>query len=874
MPSKEQASKPAILQYCILAVLFAITAAYFVERIIFVAEYVTSRTDATRRLGDMKSDAPIVSAVEKEAGQAGVRVGDTLLEVNGLPYRGRADLIRSVEYAHPGDQLRLTLQHKGEDHPTTVVVRLAKRENVASDHPLFVVPLHLVMPLFCVTLGFWVAALRPREKMAWILLALLLGFSQLISISPENMDGRLLSNLALGYKLICSSTWFIWLLLLGVYFPELKWLLIVPLAALATLNFVDPLVIANSYATEKRISQVLPPAAGPISTSLVLIAMGSFFVAIIAKYFVASTPDAKRRLKLLYGGMFLSLMPTVALVIAGALLNKQLDDFPAWLELPCLLLTILFPATLAYIIVVYRAMDIRVVLRQGLQYTLARRGIAVLQAMLTGALVLAIALLAQSHATTLIRTLLVVSLGFVAIFLMGRGAQRLAKWIDRRFFRDSYNAEQLLMELSEQVRTIVEMHPLLETVSRRISESLHVPRVAVLLQQGNPYRLAYALGYEGASEAAVPEVAFGEGSGTVRQLREAKQPTRVYLEDPDNWVNHADEIENEERGTLAKLQSELLIPLMAMGRLLGFISLGRKRSEEPYSHTDLQLLGSVAVQAGLALENARLTSAVAEEAAQREAMKREVEIAREVQERLFPQHPPEVAGLDYCGTCRPARGVGGDYYDFLLLPDGQLGVAVGDVSGKGISAALMMASLQASLRGQTMMRPEDMAALVGRVNQLVYEVSSPERYATFFFACYDAHSSLLTYVNAGHNPPMVLNKCSEDWKLRRLEVGGTVVGLLPHFTYSQDQVQLKHGDVLVAFTDGISEAMNSADEEWGEEKMLETLKTCDGKSAAETVACIMAAADQFTAGAKQYDDMTVVVMKVTPGSAGNDGDTR
>jgi sigma-B regulation protein RsbU (phosphoserine phosphatase) len=575
---------------------------------------------------------------------------------------------------------------------------------------------------------------------------------------------------------------------------------------------------------------------------------------------VASTPDAKRRLRLLYGGMFLALVPTLSLLIASVIQKKRVDDYPAWVELPCLLLTILFPVTLAYIIVVYRAMDIRVVVRQGLQYTLARKGVAVLQGLLTASLVLTIAAqLTQPHPASLAEGL-IVALGILAVLLMRRGAARLAKWIDRRFFRDSYNTEQLMMELSEQVRTIVETGSLLETVARRVSESLHVPRVAVLLQEENSYRLAYALGYEGAAG-----IEFPESSATVRQLREAKQPTRVYLDDANNWVNREAEVGSGERGALAKLQSELLVPLLAVGRLLGFISLSQKRSEEPYSRTDLQLLGSLAAQTGLALENARLTSAVAEEAAQREAMKREVEIARQVQERLFPQHPPVVPGLGYCGVCRPARGVGGDYYDFLLLPGGELGIAVADVSGKGISAALMMASLQASLRGQTMQGPEGLAALVERVNRLVYEVSSPERYATFFFAQYEPGSHALTYVNAGHNPPMLLRPRGGQWTVQRLEVGGTVVGLLPQCEYSQDSLQLHAGDVLVAFTDGISEAMNLADEEWGEEQLLETLKQCDGKSAAETVACVIAAADQFTAGAKQYDDMTVVVMKVEAG---------
>ncbi len=223
-------------------------------------------------------------------------------------------------------------------------------------------------------------------------------------------------------------------------------------------------------------------------------------------------------------------------------------------------------------------------------------------------------------------------------------------------------------------------------------------------------------------------------AGTVRQLREAKAATRIYFDDPNNWINQRPEVSQEERAKFAELQAELMVPLFTKDRLLGFISLSQKRSEEPYSGTDLRLLESVAVQTGLALDNARLTAAIAEEAAQREALRQEVEIAREVQERLFPQQLPAVPGLDYYGTCRLARGVGGDYYDFLLLPDGRLGIAIGDVSGKGISAALMMASLQASLRGQIMLAPCNLAELMSRVNRLVYEASWANRYATFFFA--------------------------------------------------------------------------------------------------------------------------------------------
>ena len=196
--------------------------------------------------------------------------------------------------------------------------------------------------------------------------------------------------------------------------------------------------------------------------------------------------------------------------------------------------------------------------------------------------------------------------------------------------------------------------------------------------------------------------------------------------------------------------------------LVGVIALGPKRSEAPYSRSDLTLLRSVAAQTGLAIENSHLFSTLAAEAVVRERANREMEIAREVQRRLFPQTSPSVRGVEIAGHCRPALGIGGDYYDFIALDrasDGtaqassRLGIAIGDVSGKGISAALLMASLRASLRGQTL-TGFDLAHLVRNVNLLLYDSSDSNRYATFFFAQYDPATRQLTYVNAGHNAPL------------------------------------------------------------------------------------------------------------------------
>jgi sigma-B regulation protein RsbU (phosphoserine phosphatase) len=302
----------------------------------------------------------------------------------------------------------------------------------------------------------------------------------------------------------------------------------------------------------------------------------------------------------------------------------------------------------------------------------------------------------------------------------------------------------------------------------------------------------------------------------------------------------------------------VLLPLTLKSRLMGIISLSGKRSEEPYSRTDLQLLKAVASQTGLALENAELTESVRREIAQRERLNRELEIAREVQQRLFPQKLPLVNGLDFAGYCRPAEGVGGDYYDFIHLPDGSLGIAVGDVSGKGIAAALMMASLQASLRGQTIKPCETLSEMISNINGLMYDASAENRYATFFYAQYYPATRALRYVNAGHNPPMVLR----GDQLIRLTDGGTVVGLFPESPFCEGFVQLEKGDVVVAFTDGISEAMNDAEEEFDEGRLMVALRKIEGRTAAEMISEILVDVDQFTAGAKQHDDMTLVVVRV------------
>lgn len=810
---------------------------------------------------------PFELSVDSDRISSGIQAGDQLLEIEGRPYEGLAQLVNVLADRRPGDKLTIKVLKNGHAEVFTVPLKARGSSDLSILGWIIVCATMILTPTFCLLLGFGVAAIRPRDPLAWLLLALMLSFAQMSTGSDILLNILLqwppiLRTAAIFYHTFFGATWSIWILLFGIYFPErlaldrrwpwLKWLLIGPIAVSALGIALTLAGDAERFRMFASIQDFLIPL-NRVAFFIGMAAISCFFMAIGMKMGTASSPDAHRRLVLLINGTSVALTPLFILVMYGLITGRPLENVPESAWIPCVLMLAVFPITLAYVIVVQRALDVRVVVRQGLQYAFAKRGVLVLQIIAFAVVALATLTLATDPSRNRPRKIQAMALGVLGILFVRTGSEKLRGWLDRRFFREAYNAEQILSELSDQVRTMVETGPLLETVAQQISGSMHVPRIAMLVRDDGHYGPAYALGF-----SAPPEAIFAQNGGTVEHIRRSREPLRVYFDDPDSWIYSEPSMTESDRERLQKLEAQLLLPLAFKEKLIGFMSLSSKQSEEPYSKSDLQLLQSVAMQTGLALENSQLTQAIASEVAQRERMNRELEIAREVQERLFPQSYPAMAGLDYAGRCRPALGVGGDYYDFLELPDGSLGIGIGDVSGKGIPAALLMASLQASLRGQTISGQPDLAKLMTNVNKLIFETSPSNRYATFFYGQYEPATRLLTYVNGGHNPPMIFR----DGEVLRLEEGGPVVGLFKPSRYSQASVQMAGGDVMVLFTDGISEAMNLADEEWDEERLMASVRDCWRRPAIEMIDCLMRDADAFVAGAPQHDDMTIMIVKV------------
>ena len=229
-----------------------------------------------------------------------------------------------------------------------------------------------------------------------------------------------------------------------------------------------------------------------------------------------------------------------------------------------------------------------------------------------------------------------------------------------------------------------------------------------------------------------------------------------------------------------------------------------------------------------------------------------------VQQRFMERSRPTVNGLEYSARCRQVHPVGGDFYDFLPLGDDRLAIAIGDASGKGLTAALMISNVQSSVRTASFFAADNLLVTLDAVNRQVYESSLADRYATLFYCVFDSRARTLRYVNAGHQPPMLIHR---DNSTVFLDGGGAPVGMFPAWNYVEGVVELYAGDVIVAYTDGVTEATSPAGEEWGLEGLQRAFEECDSQSSEDIVDAIFEGLDEHT-HALQTDDATVVILQV------------
>jgi serine phosphatase RsbU (regulator of sigma subunit) len=272
-----------------------------------------------------------------------------------------------------------------------------------------------------------------------------------------------------------------------------------------------------------------------------------------------------------------------------------------------------------------------------------------------------------------------------------------------------------------------------------------------------------------------------------------------------------------------------------------------------FTERDLQLLTLIAGVAAIRIENVSLLEVQQEQ----KRLANELALASEIQFRLHPETPPAIPGYDVIGVSFPCYEVGGDYYDFIEKPDGRTVVALGDVSGKGTGAALLMSSIHAAVRAHTRTLLSA-SEIVSEINQYIYDNTPANRYVTLFYSELDPRSHQLTYINGGHNSPLLARASGE---VTRLDIGGFPVGITPFGDYREGWVEIEPGDVMVIYSDGVTESLDEEGEEFGEARLIEIVQKNRGRSPAGIRDRIDEALTKFVGRASAVDDLTIVILK-------------
>ncbi|MEX1138083.1 MAG: SpoIIE family protein phosphatase [Bacteroidota bacterium] len=302
-----------------------------------------------------------------------------------------------------------------------------------------------------------------------------------------------------------------------------------------------------------------------------------------------------------------------------------------------------------------------------------------------------------------------------------------------------------------------------------------------------------------------------------------------------------------------QIQSLLCVPMIVKSELTGVLTVYNKKAGQTFSDDDQRLLAIIAAQSAQIVENARLH----EEQQEYIKMQEQVALAAKIQAELLPREFPKLPGYEIVGKNIPAQVVGGDYFDFVAMDDGRWSICLGDVSGKGLPASLLMANTQATLRSQTLLSSPPKQS-IERANTLLHRSTGPDKFVTLFYGILDLTNHHLSYCNAGHDNPFLVRSNGE---FKRLGTGGLVLSIMESSVYEEETLPLNTNDVVILYSDGITEAMNPEEEQFGEDRLLAVIQEHRSRSASELLDEIIKAAKHHAGKAPQADDMTVVVVK-------------
>jgi serine phosphatase RsbU (regulator of sigma subunit) len=553
-------------------------------------------------------------------------------------------------------------------------------------------------------------------------------------------------------------------------------------------------------------------------------------------------PTLKKQVNLLIWGIRSSVGLYAVAFILPVLTPLDLSDTLRYFL--TIVALVLGSGSIAWAIIRHHFLDVKLIVRQSLVYTLT-------MALFVGAYFLIIRQFGRWIQSIIGKEVPAVDIGFVilAIIFFQPITGQLDDLIKKFFIRERSDYRAMMETFTRKLVTIFDFKELKEMVVDVLKKEMLVERIFLCVVEQSRSEKSKSSEYILFSDEPSPEKSylFNRNDSLFPILKEKTRP--ILLGDLGVM---------EEKSSLFSLLSKrevfLVVPMKSQDELVGFIGLSKKTTRFRYSYEDITLLGVLANQMVIAMNNARLY----QESLEKQKLEEELALARQIQVALLPKVCPRGELFEFSAFIQPARQVGGDYYDFLISEEGRVGVAIADATGKGIPAAMLISLVQASLRAEVKNRLSP-SQVMANINQLIFSSTSSEKFATMFYGELDPAKRKLIYCNAGHNYPVVIHL---DGRAEFLDTGGMMLGAFQEALYERGEVLLQRNDTIFFYSDGLTENFNDKDEEFGEKRLLDLLlrnRFLDPEGLKEKV---IEEATNFAGGVPPYDDFTIVVLKI------------
>ncbi len=543
-----------------------------------------------------------------------------------------------------------------------------------------------------------------------------------------------------------------------------------------------------------------------------------------------TNPALKTQVKVVIAGVIAAVGIYVLAMIIPTILSIRMPE--AVQEIMILTALIVGPGAIAWAIIKYRFLDIGLIARQSLVYSMTT-------AIVVGGYLLIINQLSDifSNVFGIQSRILDMMVVVIMLFFFQPIYTQVDDFVRRIFIRSRSDYRYVMEELSRELVAVFDKVRLATLVGDTLNREMFIERTYFAL--------------------------FKKSTGTFKIIGDSREfsleeEINLLLLEKQNPI-FLNNIKRLARGGsitsyMLEINCQLLVPLTDKGRLVGLIATSAKVANFRYTYEDISLLSVLANQVVVSLNNSKLYA----ESIEKQRLEEELAVARQIQLDLLPKKVPEHENYEFAAFNHPSRQVGGDYYDFILSDNGNICVVVADVSGKGVGAALLVARLQAVLQSEgNRGLPQD--TMIAGVNEFLVNSTSPDKFVTMFYGELDLNKRDFGFCNAGHNYPFILHK---DKSIEYLTDGGLILGALPGSKYQPATVKLNSGDILVIYTDGLSEAFSEDGEEYGEERLIQSVREASSKSAQFIIGHMIKSIRQFaTHNAEEMDDMTVVVIK-------------